>query len=133
VMRIVGDECRAKGFCDLHIDAIAARAGVHRTTVQNALREGQGRAGERYPAPPSSRCRSAAAPASGASPTSSGSSRRSGRTGSARARVDRPWGWVQIARQTKNRTPRSRLKSVMVSRNCATRASTAAGAEFLGR
>jgi hypothetical protein len=43
VMRIVGDECRAKGFCDLHIDAIAARAGVHRTTVQNALREGQGR------------------------------------------------------------------------------------------
>jgi hypothetical protein len=43
VMCIIGDECRAKGFCDLHIDAIAARAGVHRTTVQNALREGQGR------------------------------------------------------------------------------------------
>ena len=43
VMRIIGDECRAKGFCDLHIDAIAARAGVHRTTVQNALREAQGR------------------------------------------------------------------------------------------
>jgi hypothetical protein len=43
VMRIVGDECRARGFCNLHIDAIAARAGVHRTTVQNALREAQGR------------------------------------------------------------------------------------------
>jgi len=43
VMRIVGDECRAKGFCDLHIDAIAGRAGVHRTTVQNALREAQGK------------------------------------------------------------------------------------------
>jgi hypothetical protein len=43
VMRIIGDECRAHGCCTLHIDAIAARAGVHRTTVQNALREGQGR------------------------------------------------------------------------------------------
>ena len=43
VMRIVGDECRAHGCCALHIDAIAARAGVHRTTVQNALREAQGR------------------------------------------------------------------------------------------
>jgi hypothetical protein len=42
VMRIVGDECRAHGQCTLHIDAIAARAGVHRTTVQNALREAQG-------------------------------------------------------------------------------------------
>src|SRR6516164_1126345 len=45
VMRIVGDECRAHGQCTLHIDAIAARAGVHRTTVQNALREAQGRGG----------------------------------------------------------------------------------------
>jgi hypothetical protein len=43
VMRIVGDECRAHGCCSLHLDAIAARAGVHRTTVQNALREAQGR------------------------------------------------------------------------------------------
>jgi hypothetical protein len=43
VMRIVGDECRAHGCCTLHIDAIAARAGVHRTTVQNALRKAQGR------------------------------------------------------------------------------------------
>jgi hypothetical protein len=42
-MRIVGDECRVHGCCTLHIDAIAARAGVHRTTVQNALREAQGR------------------------------------------------------------------------------------------
>jgi hypothetical protein len=45
VMRIVGDECRVHGCCTLHIDAIAARAGVHRTTVQNALREAQGREG----------------------------------------------------------------------------------------
>jgi hypothetical protein len=44
-MRIVGDECRAHGCCTLHIDAIAARSGVHRTTVQNALREAQGREG----------------------------------------------------------------------------------------
>jgi hypothetical protein len=43
VMRIIGDECRDHGCCTLHIDAIAARAGVERTTVQNALREGQGR------------------------------------------------------------------------------------------
>jgi len=42
-MRIVGDECRDHGECRLHIDAIAARAGVHRTTVQNALREAQGK------------------------------------------------------------------------------------------
>jgi hypothetical protein len=42
-MLIVGDECRGHGCCTLHIDAIAARAGVHRTTVQNALREAQGR------------------------------------------------------------------------------------------
>lgn len=39
VMRIIGDECRAKGFCDLHIDAIAARAGTCRTVVKGALRE----------------------------------------------------------------------------------------------
>jgi hypothetical protein len=43
VMRIVGDECRDHGECRLHIDAIAARAGVERTTVQNALREAQGK------------------------------------------------------------------------------------------
>jgi hypothetical protein len=45
VMRIVGDECQVHGCCTLHIDAIAARAGVHRTTVQNAFREAQGRGG----------------------------------------------------------------------------------------
>lgn len=38
VLRIVGDECRDRGRCVLCIDAIAARAGVGRTTVQNALR-----------------------------------------------------------------------------------------------
>jgi hypothetical protein len=43
VMRIIGDECRVHGCCTLHIDAIAARAGVERTTVQNALREAQGK------------------------------------------------------------------------------------------
>ena len=42
-MRIIGDECRTHGCCTLHIDAIAARAGVCRSTVQNALREAQGK------------------------------------------------------------------------------------------
>jgi hypothetical protein len=70
-MRIVGDECRAHGCCTLHIDAIAARAGVHRTTVQNALREAQGREPGRTAI---SQCRNAVSAASGASPTSSASS-----------------------------------------------------------
>ena len=38
VLRIVGDECRDRGACTKPIDAIAARAGVCRTTTQNALR-----------------------------------------------------------------------------------------------
>ena len=38
-LRIVGDEVRAHGVCALHLDAIAARAGVCRTTAQNAIRE----------------------------------------------------------------------------------------------
>lgn len=42
VLVIIG-EVRSKGSCDLPIDAIAAKAGVCRTTVQNALREAQGR------------------------------------------------------------------------------------------
>jgi hypothetical protein len=37
-LRIVADEARQHGGCRLHIDAIAARAGVCRTTAQNALR-----------------------------------------------------------------------------------------------
>jgi hypothetical protein len=37
-LRIVADEVRARGFCGLVLDAIAARAGVSRTTVQNGLR-----------------------------------------------------------------------------------------------
>jgi hypothetical protein len=39
VLRIVGDEVRVHGCCSLHLDAIAARAGVCRTSAQNALRE----------------------------------------------------------------------------------------------
>ena len=40
VMRIVGDEqCSGRGHCSLCIDAIAARAGVSRTTAQNAIRQ----------------------------------------------------------------------------------------------
>jgi hypothetical protein len=39
VLRIVGDEVHAHGLCALHIDVIAARAGVGRPTVLNALRE----------------------------------------------------------------------------------------------
>lgn len=38
VLRVVGDECRDRGCCALHLDAIAARAGTCRTTVRNALR-----------------------------------------------------------------------------------------------
>jgi hypothetical protein len=37
-LRIIGDECREHGCCTLHIDAIAARAGVERSTVKNAVR-----------------------------------------------------------------------------------------------
>ncbi len=38
VLRVVGDECRDRGACIKPIDAIAARAGVGRTTTHNALR-----------------------------------------------------------------------------------------------
>ena len=38
VMRIVGDECRDRGFCALSLGAIAARAGVCRKLAQNAIR-----------------------------------------------------------------------------------------------
>lgn len=37
-MRIVGSEAISRGVCDLCIDAIAARAGVTRTTVQDTCR-----------------------------------------------------------------------------------------------
>src|SRR3954470_23092034 len=39
VLRIVGDEVRQHGRCDRCVDEIAARAGVCRRMVQNALRE----------------------------------------------------------------------------------------------
>jgi len=38
-LRIIGDEIRDKGACTLTIAEIAARAGVSRTTVQNATRQ----------------------------------------------------------------------------------------------
>lgn len=38
VLRIVGDEVRERGHCDRTLAEIAARAGVSRTTAQNALR-----------------------------------------------------------------------------------------------
>lgn len=37
-LRVVSEQVKAKGYCDLHIDAIAAMAGVKRTTGQNAQR-----------------------------------------------------------------------------------------------
>lgn len=37
-LRIVADECRDRGFCALPLAAIAARAGIGRTTAQNAIR-----------------------------------------------------------------------------------------------
>jgi hypothetical protein len=39
VLRIIAGEYKRHGYCDLHVDEIARRAGVSRTTVQNALRE----------------------------------------------------------------------------------------------
>src|SRR4051812_212136 len=39
VLRIVGDEVRLHGCCDRCVDEIAARAGVCRRMVQNAIRE----------------------------------------------------------------------------------------------
>src|SRR4051812_43488566 len=39
VLRIIGDEVRQRGQCDRCVDELAARAGVCRRMVQNALRE----------------------------------------------------------------------------------------------
>ena len=39
VLRIVADEWKARQICALCLDAIAARAGVSRTTAQNAIRQ----------------------------------------------------------------------------------------------
>ncbi len=39
VLRIVGDEVRQHGACDRCVDEIAARAGVCRSMVKNAIRE----------------------------------------------------------------------------------------------
>src|SRR3954452_22672158 len=39
VLRIIGDEVRLQGCCDRCVDEIAARAGVCRRMVQNAIRE----------------------------------------------------------------------------------------------
>src|SRR4051812_352103 len=39
VLRIIGDEGRQHGLCDRCVDEIAARAGVCRRMVQNAIRE----------------------------------------------------------------------------------------------
>src|SRR5262249_4322322 len=39
VLCVVAGEAQANGYCDLPLDAIAARAGVSRTTTQNALRQ----------------------------------------------------------------------------------------------
>jgi hypothetical protein len=41
VLRIVGDEVRVHGCCALHLDAIAARAGVCRSTARNAIATAQ--------------------------------------------------------------------------------------------
>lgn len=38
VLRIVGDECRDRGTCDRCLAELAARAGVGKSTVRNALR-----------------------------------------------------------------------------------------------
>lgn len=38
-MKVVGDEVGRRGYCDKSLGEIAARAGVSRSTVQNALRQ----------------------------------------------------------------------------------------------
>jgi hypothetical protein len=38
-LRIVADEVRWRGRCDLYLDAIAGRAGVSRSTARNAIRQ----------------------------------------------------------------------------------------------
>ena len=38
-LKIIGDDVRRSGVCVLPIDAIAARAGVSRTSAQNAIRQ----------------------------------------------------------------------------------------------
>ena len=47
VLCIVAGEVKRHGICDLAIDQIAARAGVSRTTVQNALRAAAAAANDR--------------------------------------------------------------------------------------
>ncbi|WP_454745152.1 hypothetical protein [Ciceribacter selenitireducens] len=44
-LSVIADACKRRGFCDLCLDEIARLAGVSRTSVQNALRKGRGRAG----------------------------------------------------------------------------------------
>lgn len=39
VLTVIGRQCQRAGVCSLPIDAIAALAGVSRTTVQNAMRQ----------------------------------------------------------------------------------------------
>lgn len=38
VLKVIADEVRARGVCELHVDAIAARAGVSASTARNARR-----------------------------------------------------------------------------------------------
>jgi len=38
VLKVIADEVRARGMCELHVDAIAARAGVSASTTRNARR-----------------------------------------------------------------------------------------------
>jgi hypothetical protein len=40
-LRVISDEVQAKGYCDLHIAVIAARAGTCETVVRNATREAE--------------------------------------------------------------------------------------------
>jgi DNA-binding transcriptional MocR family regulator len=40
-LSVIGRQCQRTGVCVLPIDAVAALAGVSRTTVQNAMRQGR--------------------------------------------------------------------------------------------
>lgn len=41
MLKVIADEVKARGGCELHVDAIAARAGVSPSTMRNARRRAQ--------------------------------------------------------------------------------------------
>jgi hypothetical protein len=102
-LRIVADEVREKGNCDRTLGEIAARAGIGRTTAQNAMRLAAARA--------CSLSRNDAVRARRTSPTSSGSCPGSGSSGSSvegyRVQKNRPHGQRIQEKRRKRHSPGS--------------------------